>query len=67
MRGKIIEFRLGGAVAAAERGIASNVRDLVREDGAFIVDARRPRQIIVTSASLWTAFGDIRDCIANDR
>jgi hypothetical protein len=76
MHGEIIELRLRGAIAAAERGrkcragareSASNVRDLVGEDVAFIVDARRPRQIIATSASLWTAFGDIRDCIANDR
>lgn len=67
MHGEIIKFRadLGIGVIAAEDGRRS--RDLVGENVDFIVDARCPRQIIVTSASLWTAFGDIRDCIANDR
>lgn len=78
MYGEIIKFRpdLSVGVIAAEDGrkyrfaeseIVGNVRDLVGENVDFIVDARRPRQIIVTSASLWTAFGDIRDCVANDR
>lgn len=78
MYGEIIKFRpdLSVGVIAAEDGrkyrfakseIVGNFRDLVGENVDFIVDARRPRQIIVTSASLWTAFGDIRDCVANDR
>ena len=46
---------------------ADEVRSQLGESVDFIVDARCPRQIIVTSASLWTACGDIRDCIANDR
>jgi hypothetical protein len=78
MYGEIIKFRpdLRVGVIAAEDGrkyrfakseIVSGARDLVGKNVDFIVDARRPRQIIVTSASLWTAFGDIRDCVANDR
>ncbi len=78
MHGEIIKFRadLGIGVIAAEDGrryrfgksqVVSSARDLVGENLDFIVDALRPRQIIVTSASLWPAFGDIRDCIANDR
>lgn len=78
MFGEIIKFRadLGIGVIAAEDGrrypfarsqVVSSARDLVDENVDFIVDARRPRQIVVTSASLWTACGDIRDCIANDR
>jgi hypothetical protein len=78
MYGEIIKFRadLGVGVIAAEDGrnyrftksqVVSSARDLVGENVDFIVDARRPRQIVVTSAALWTACGDIRDCIANDR
>jgi hypothetical protein len=78
MYGEIIKFRpdLGVGVIEAEDGrkyrfagseVVSNARRLVGENVDFIVDAKRPRQIVVTSASLWTAFGDIRDCIANDR
>jgi hypothetical protein len=78
MYGEIIKFRpdLGVGVIAAEDGrryrfarseVVSSARDLVGENVDFIVDARCPRQIIVTSGSLWTAFGDIRDCVANDR
>ncbi len=78
MYGEIIKFRpeLGVGVIAAEDGnkyrfakseVISSARDLVGENVDFIVDARRPRQIILMSASLWTAFGDIRDCVANDR
>ena len=78
MHGEIIKFRadLGIGVIAAEDGrghpfaksqVVSSARDLVGENVDFIVDARCPRQIVVTSAALWTACGDIRDCIANDR
>jgi hypothetical protein len=78
MYGEIIKFRadLGIGVIEAEDGrkyrfarseIVSSARLLLGENVDFLVDARRPRQIVVTSASLWTAFGDIRDCIANDR
>jgi hypothetical protein len=78
MYGEIIKFRpdLGIGAIAAEVGrnyrftksdVVSSARDLVGENVDCIVEARRPRQTIVTSASLWTAFGDIRDCIANDR
>ena len=78
MYGEIIKFRadLGIGVIEAEDGrkyrfarseIVSSARLLLGENVDFLVDARRSRQIVVTSASLWTAFGDIRDCIANDR
>jgi hypothetical protein len=78
MHGEIIKFRpdLGVGVIAAEDSrkyrfakseVLSSARDLVGRNVDFIVNARQPRQIILTSASLWTAFGDIRDCIANDR
>ena len=59
MYGEIIKFRadLGIGVIAAEDGrnyrftkseVVSSARDLVGENVDFIVDARRPRQIIVT-------------------
>jgi hypothetical protein len=78
MYGEIIKFRpdLGVGVIAAEDGrryrfersqVVGSARDLVGKNVEFIVDARRPRRIVVTSGALWTAFGDIRDCIANDR
>jgi hypothetical protein len=78
MYGEIIKFRpdLGVGVIEAEDGrkyrfakseVVSSARDLVGENVDFIVDARRPRQIILMSATPWTAFGDIRDCVANDR
>ena len=78
MYGEIIKFRpdLGVGIIEAEDGgkyrfagteVVSSARRLVGENVDFIVDARRPRHIIVTSASLWGAFGDIRDCVANDR
>ena len=78
MYGEITKFQddLGVGVIEAEDGrnyrftkseIVSSARQLVGEDVDFIVDASRPRQIVMLSASLWTAFGDIRACVANDR
>ena len=78
MYGEIIKFRpdLGVGVIAAEDGrryrfersqVVGSARDLVGKNVEFIDDARRPRRIVVMSGALWTAFGDIRDCIANDR
>ena len=47
--------------------IIGSTRDLAGEDVELLVDAQRPRQIVRLSGSIWTALGDIRDCIANDR
>ena len=77
MYGEITKFHedLGVGVIAAENGrkyrfskseIVSSARQLVGEGVDFIVDARRPRQIVMLSASPWTAFGGICST-ANDR
>jgi hypothetical protein len=78
MYGEITKFRedLGVGVIDAEDGrkyrfaaceIVSRIHDLVGKHVDFLVDARRPHQIVLLSGSPWTALGDIRDCIANDR
>ena len=78
MYGQITKFRddIGVGVIEAENGrkylfteseIVSSVRQLIGEGVDFIVDASRPRQIVMLSASPWTAFGSICSRAANDR
>jgi hypothetical protein len=78
MYGEIIKFRkdLGVGVIEAEDGrkyrfttsaIVSNMRQLVGENVDFLLDARRPRQIVVLSGSPWDAFGGLCRRAANDR
>jgi hypothetical protein len=78
MYGEITKFRddIGVGVIEAENGrkyrfakseIVSSARQLIGESVDFIVDASRPRQIIMLSGSPWTAFGGILSRTANDR
>jgi hypothetical protein len=78
MYGEITKFHedLGVGVIEAENGrkyrfskseIVSSVCQLVGEGVDFIVDASRPRQIVMLSASPWTALGGICSRAANDR
>ena len=78
MYGEITKFHehLGVGVIEAENGrkyrfsrsdIVSSARQLIGESVDFLVDASRPRQIIMLSSSPWTAFGDISSRVANDR
>jgi hypothetical protein len=78
MYGEITKFddATGVGVIQAEDGrkyrftkadIVGSVRRLVGEGADFIVDASRPRRIIMMSGSAWTAFGDISARGANDR
>jgi hypothetical protein len=79
MYGEITKFHedLGIGVIEAEDGskyrfdkseIVSSARKLIGEHVDFLVDARRPRQIIVMSGSAWGAFGGICErAAANDR
>jgi len=78
MYGQITKFRadIGIGVIVGEDGRKYRFAkaELVNRDGRlvgqgvdFLVDARRPRQIIVMSGSPWAAFGGIVDRAANDR
>lgn len=78
MNGEITKFRddLGYGVIEAEDGsryrfakcdIVSSARKLIGENVDFLLDARRPRQIVLLSGSPWTAFGGICAQAANDR
>lgn len=78
MYGQITKFRddIGFGVIIGEDGRKYRFAktELVNRDGRlvgrgvdFLVDARRPRQIIMMSGSAWTAFGGIVDRAANDR
>jgi cold shock CspA family protein len=78
MYGQITKFRddIGVGVIQAEDGSRYRFAEveLVNRDGRlvgqgvdFLVDARRPRQIIMMSGSPWTAFGGIVRRAANDR
>ena len=78
MYGEITKFHedLGIGVIEAENGrkyrftksdIVSSVRQLIGEGVDFVVDASRPRQIVMLSASPWTAFGGLCSRAANDR
>ena len=78
MYGEITKFHddIGVGVIEAENGrkyrftkseIVSSVRQLIGEGVDFIVDANRPRQIVMLSGSPWTAFGGICSRAANDR
>jgi hypothetical protein len=78
MYGEITKFHddIGIGVIEAENGrkyrftksdIVSSARRLVGEGVDFIVDASRPRQIVMLSGSPWTAFGGICSRAANDR
>lgn len=77
MYGEITKYRvdLGVGVIEAENGrkyrfsksqIVSSVRRLVGEGVDFIVDARRPCQIVMLSASPWTLADGICNRAAND-
>lgn len=78
MYGEIAKYRddLGVGVIEAENGrkyrfakseVVSSTLQLIGESVDFIVDARRPRQIVMLSASPWTAFAGICASAANDR
>ena len=78
MYGEITKYQddIGFGVIEAENGrkyrftksdIVSSVRQLLGEGVDFIVDANRPRQIVMLSGSPWTAFGGICARAANDR
>ena len=78
MYGQISKFRedLGIGVIAAENGrryrfaktaLIAAVRARIGEEVDFLLVASRPSQIVLLSASAWTAFGDICSRAANDR
>jgi hypothetical protein len=78
MYGEITKFQddIGVGVIAAEDGckyrftrsdIVSTVQQLIGEGVDFIVEAKRPRQIVMLSGSPWAAFGGICQRAANDR
>lgn len=78
MYGQITKFRddIGVGVIEAEDGhkyrfakseIVSTADCLIGTSVDFLVDARRPTQIIMLSGSLWTAFGDLAAHAANDQ
>ena len=78
MYGEITKFHddIGVGVIEAENGckyrfirsdIVSSMRQLIGEGVDFIVEANRPRQIVMRSGSPWTAFGGICQRAANDR
>ena len=78
MYGEITKFQddIGVGVINAEDGrkyrfaksdIVSSVRQLIGEGVDFIVEANRPRQIVMLSGSPWTALGGITSRAANDR
>jgi len=78
MYGEITKFHddIGVGVIEAENGrkyrftksdSVSSARQLIGEGVDFIVDASRPRQIVMLSGSPWTAFGGICSRAANDR
>jgi hypothetical protein len=77
MYGEITKFQddIGVGVINAEDGrkyrfaksdIVSSVRHLIGEGVDFIVEANRPRQIVMLSGSPWTALGGICSLAAND-
>lgn len=77
MYGQITKFRddIGVGVIQAEDGrayrftsaeIVNAASRLLGADVDFLVDARRPRQIITMSGTPWTAFGGIIGRAAND-
>ena len=78
MFGQITKFRddLGVGVIAAENGrryrfakhaLVSAARPLVGQDVDFVIVASQPSEIIMMSASPFTAFGVICARAANDR
>jgi cold shock CspA family protein len=78
MYGEITKFQddIGVGVIEAEDGrkyrfirsdVVSSMRRLIGEGVDFIVEANRPRQIVMLSGSPWTAFGGICSRAANDR
>jgi len=78
MYGEITKFHddIGVGVIEAENGrkyrfsrsdIVSSARQLIGESVDFLVDASRPRQIVMLSSSPWTAFDAISSRTANDR
>jgi hypothetical protein len=78
MYGHITKFRddLGIGVIAAEDGrkyrfaktaLIASARPRIGEEVDFLLIASRPSQIVLMSASAWTAFGDICARAANDR
>jgi hypothetical protein len=78
MYGQIIRFHndIGYGVIDAENGrkyrfakaeIVNSSKDLVGQNVDFIVNARRPCQIIMMAGSPWTAFGNICTQAANDQ
>jgi cold shock CspA family protein len=78
MYGQITKFRddIGIGVIEAENGrkyrfvkaeIINTDAGLVGQGVDFLVDASRPRQIIMMSGIPWTAFGGITSRAANDR
>lgn len=79
MYGQITKYQedIGIGVIEAEDGckyrftrteLVNASNRLVGEGVDFLVDARRPRQIIMMSGSLWDAFGGrVAGSAANDR
>jgi len=78
MYGQITKFRddLGIGVIAAENGrkyrfaktaLIAATRARIGEEVDFLLVTSRPSQIVLLSASTWTAFGDICARAANDR
>jgi hypothetical protein len=78
MYGQITKFRddLGIGVIAAENGrkyrfaktaLIAAARACIGEEVDFLLIASRPSQIVLLSASAWTAFCDICARAANDR
>jgi cold shock CspA family protein len=78
MYGQITKFRddIGVGVIEAEDGrkyrfvkteIVNRADGLIGQGVDFLVDASRPRQIIMMAGSPWTAFGGLALRAANDR
>jgi hypothetical protein len=63
----VIEAEDGRKYRFAKSEIVNAADRMLGEGVDFLIDARRPRQIIMMSGSLWTAFGDLAARVANDR
>jgi hypothetical protein len=63
----VIESEDGGRYRFAKAEVINAAGRLVGQGVDFLLDARRPRQIIMMAGSPWTAFGDLADRAANDR